>query len=165
MGVFLAGAFFTDKVRSAITMFLLVLIVGLFGFQYFFPRHPTVDTDTLNALNDVRGSLEKVASNLEQAGQSQTALNETLIRQLNAAERIRDEGYGNLLKEYGLDLALPAGVTGNPFGMLSPDNGVRGKPLPPSSGPAGADKLLQVPASEHEGTVDPGHTPGPKPNP
>ena len=159
MGVFLAGAFFTDKVRSAITMFLLTLILGLFAFQYFFPRHPpTLDSETLTALQDVRGTLEKVASNLEKSGETQTALNETLMRQMNAAETARNNGYGELLKELGVDLTTPVGVPGNPFRMLAPDDGLGGQSLPSGSGTAGADHELQDPAAKYKGTTDPGHS-------
>lgn len=155
MGALLEGTFFTDKIRGAITLFLLLLIVGVMGFQYIFPRHPPVDTATLDALRDVKSSLERVASNLEVAGQSSVALNETLTRQLDAAEEIRNKGYASLLKLYGLDLALPVDSSGNPFGVPAQDVSVGGKLVPPGASPTGTNKQLQVPAAKHKGTTNP----------
>lgn len=157
----LEGTFFSDKVRGAITIFLLVLLVGLFGVQYLFPRHTnTLDAETIDALRDVKGQLERVVDNLEKSSESQAALNQTLSRQLDTAKKVQDEGYADLLKELGLDLTLPNTAADDPFGLRSQDHNLGRKPVPTGPGTAGADQLLQVPPQIRQGPVDPGDPSG-----
>jgi hypothetical protein len=161
MVALLSGTFFSDKVRSAITMFLLTLLLGLACFQYFFPRHTnTLDAATIESLRDVRGQLERVADNLEKSSESQAALNSTLTRQLDVARQVQNEGYANLLKQYGLDLSLPSANTDDPFGLRTPDHNLGRELVPPSPGSTGTDQLLQDPAEVHKGKTDPSHPPG-----
>lgn len=161
MVALLEGTFFSDRIRGAITIFLLVLLVGLFGVQYFFPRHTnTLDVETIDALRDVKGQLERVVDNLEKSSESQAALNQTLTRQLDSAKKEQDEGYANLLKELGLDLTLPSTSADDPFGLRSQDHNLGRKPVPTGPGTAGADQLLQVPSPIHQRTIDPGDPSG-----
>jgi hypothetical protein len=166
MFAFFSGAFFTDKVRGVITMFLLVLLVGLWGAQYFWPRHAnTLDDQTIDALKDVRGQLERVANNLDKSSEAQTALNQTLARQLDSAKQVRDEGYAKLFKEYGLDLGVAPVDPNDPFGLRAPDHDLGGQPVPPSSGSAGADQYLQESAPSNQGKTNPSGAGGSKPKP
>lgn len=166
MVALLEGTFFSDRIRGAITIFLLVLLVGLFGVQYFFPRHTnTLDVETIDALRDVKGQLERVVDNLEKSSESQAALNQTLTRQLDSAKKAQDEGYADLLKELGLDLTLPSVGADDPFGLRTQDNHLGRKLVPSGSGTAGADKLLPGPSSIHQSPIDPGDSTGSRTEP
>lgn len=160
MTALLENTFFSDKVRGAITLFLLVIIIGVLGVQYFFPRQQTLDSGTLNSLIAATEVMQKAAVNLEHASQSQVDLNDTLKQQLNSMALTRNEGYEQLLKKYGLDLTLPGTVNlklNQLDGRVQPqDNDIGGNFVPPVPGTANPNRQLQKPASGNKIEVNPG---------
>lgn len=165
MGVFLAGAFFSDKVRAACTLFLLLLILGVGCAQYFFPPTQKLDDETLKGLREVTATMEKTAKSLESGAQSQISLNETLQRQLDETAAIRNKDYEGILKRYGVDISLPSSApfdASDPFGLRSPDNDIGGGSLPPGEGAANSDRHVQDAAPVDSGKTDPGDPGTPK---
>lgn len=159
MTALLEGTFFSDKVRGAITLFLLLIIVGVLGFQYLFPRPQPLDKEALASLMAATEVMQKAANNLEHSSQSQIELNDTLKQQLSQMALARNEGYEQLLKKYGLDLTLPGSVNLKLDGLdgrvFPPDNDFGGNFVPPVPSATGSNKQLQKPAPGHQSQVDP----------
>lgn len=158
MTALLESTFFSDKVRGAITLFLLVIIVFVLGFQYFFPRAQKLDNETLSSLIAATEVMQHAADNLEQSSRSQMDLNDSLKQQLAQMALTRNEGYETLLKKYGLDLSLPGSVNlklDGVNGMFPPDNDFGGYPVPPSPSTTSSDKQLQKSTPGNKVKVDP----------
>lgn len=159
MTALLENTFFSDKVRGAITLFLLVIIIGVLGVQYFFPRQQTLDSGTLNSLIAATEVMQKAAVNLENASQSQVDLNDTLKQQLNSMALTRNEGYEQLLKKYGLDLTLPGTVNLKlnklDGGVLPQDNHIGGEFVPAVPGATGTNRQLPKSTPGNKVKVDP----------
>lgn len=169
MGALLESTFFSDKIRGAITLFLLLLILGVLGMQYLFPKQQKLDPETLTSLIAATETMRSAATNLEQASKSQIDLNDTLKQQLSQMALARNEGYEQLLKQYGLDLTLPGTVNLKLDNRVyTPDNGVGSKAVPGGSGSANTTGHLQEPTTNHQNKTNRSNTitsePGSKPS-
>lgn len=168
MGALLESTFFSDKIRGTITLFLLVLILGILGMQYLFPKQQKLDPATLTSLVAATETMRIAATNLEQASKSQIDLNDTLKQQLNQMALARNEGYEQLLKQYGLDLTLPGTVNLKLDRVYTPNDSVGSKTVPGSPGAADPAKHVQKPTTGDQGKVNRSNTitsePGSKPS-
>lgn len=163
-------AFFSDKARTIATLVLLATIIFVVIGTWAFPRHQGVDQETINTLKQVSNQIQRAADNFEKQSSSTVALNEELTRQLKQAENIRNEGYDELLKKYGIDTEGTDGIGNNPFPELSdrlqpPDNHLGGVNLSPGTKPADGDQQLQVADPERQSKVDGSHSRSDKPAP
>lgn len=170
------GIFFTDKLRSICSMLLMLLLFGAVMMSWAFPRHSSVDKETIDTLKEVSSQIERAADNFKKQSDVTAALNATLKQQLEEQETDRNGKYQTLLGRYGVVMSPPspdplAGVilSGDDavVGLRPEDHSLGSKHIPPGTVITDRDKQLQDPAANHEGQAN-GNAPavpGSKPKP
>jgi hypothetical protein len=163
MDEILKGTFFTDKLRTIITVILITLLMALIALSWAFPRESKVSQETLDTLKTVTVTLKDAAEKFEQQANLTSQLNDTLSQQLKQSETVSNENYNALLKQYGLDptsgsIGDPLGVQSGNVGLRSPDNHLGGKHVSPGASAAGGAGQLQKPAEGHATASDSGDT-------
>ena len=162
MGEILESTFFSDKLRSIISVVLLVLLMGLIGLSWAFPRESKVSQQTLDTLKEVSGVMKDAALKFEQQSNMTSQLNDTLTKQLQQGEDERNASYNALLQKYGLDPA--GGNVTNPFGTLpvvglrASDDHLGGVNLPPGANATSGTRQLQDASQGLATKTDSGHT-------
>lgn len=177
MGELIAGTFFTDKLRSAMTAILLVILIALICLSWAYPRSSDVSKQTLDTLKEVSGVMKDAAEKFEQQALTTSTINDTLNQQLRQSETERDASYQKLLKDHGLDpgdlyidypsaappaqFDLPAtpSVPHVVIRMFPENNSVGSQHVPSGTGATGADRELQEQATQHSKPADGGDTP------
>lgn len=161
------GMFFTDKLRSICSMLLLLLLFGAVMMSWAFPRHSSVDKETIDSLKQVSSQIERAADNFKKQSDVTAALNATLQRTLDEQESIRDDKFKTLLNRYGVVMppTVPDPLAGlilsgdNAITGLRPeDHNLRGEYIPPGTSLTSRNKQLQDSVADHEAKAD-GHTP------
>lgn len=148
--------FFSDKVRTIATLVLLATILFVIIGTWAFPRNQGVDQQTVDNLREVTNQIQRAADNFEKQSSSTIALNEELTRQLKQAESVRNEGYDQLLKKYGVDMDIVPSdsVTKSSGGMRSQDNHLGSIDIHAGAVTAGDSQQLQATDREHQGKTD-----------
>lgn len=168
MGSNIKGMFFTDGVRSGVTILVLLLILASVAGSWAFPRQktPTIDQETIDALRNVSVQLQKAAKTFEEQGKSTAALTSALTRQLNQAEANRNESYRLLMEKYGVEVPPSFQTPDNPAGSnvyppnntaewLRPETGSKlGRNLPGSSGLAGGSSSVSTATADSARAVN-----------
>lgn len=134
------SALFTDKVRSVVTLVLLLLILFLVAMAWLFPRNSGVSTQTVAALEGVVKNMNVAAQNMQNAAASQQQVNEVLRLQLLERKNTRDILYEDLLNKYGLNNLDSNGTVG----LQPQNNNHRGGPVSQSVGGAGQNGHVQA---------------------
>ena len=96
--------FFSDKVRSVLTIGALILIATLLFISWMFPRSSHIDQKTTQTLQNVSTQLEHVATTLGDTAAQQAELTKSLERELHDRNVTREDEYEKLLKDYGYDI-------------------------------------------------------------
>ena len=139
------SALFTDKVRSVVTLVLLLLILFLVAMAWLFPRNSGVSTQTVAALEGVVKNMNVAAQNMQNAAASQQQVNEVLRLQLMERKNTRYILYEDLLMKYGIDNLNGDGA----IGLQPQDNNQRGGSV--SQGIGGARQSGHVQAADANG--------------
>jgi hypothetical protein len=157
------GMFFTDKLRSICSILLLTLLFGAVMMSWAFPRHSSVDKETVDSLKQVSSQLERAADSFEKQSNVTAQLNATLQKTLDEQESIRDDKFKTLLNRYGVVAPPPvpdplAGVvlSGDHAvtGLRPEDHSLRGEHVPPGTSLTSRNKQLQDPIADHEAKTD-----------
>jgi hypothetical protein len=175
MGAEIKDMFFTDKLRSIVTMLFMAIIVVLIAGSWAFPRQTSsnLDEKSLNTLQEVSKQLKSAADNFERQASESALLRESLNRTLDMQKGERDDVYGKMLQRYGYDptnLEAPgAGYSGAAappstvinVGVLPSDDGKRSVNISTSSSNPGGDRQLPNAAGKNQGGSNGSPTPVP----
>lgn len=161
--------FFSDKLRTVITVALLGFILVAVIMSWAFPRQKVspVDAETIRVLKEVSTQLQRAADNLEVQGEKTTALNTELKTQLAKMESNRDVNYQMLLQKYGMqapssiynseDNSAVGNIASVDSWLRTKDHHLGSQYLSPGSGTTGGDQQLQTPTTDSKESTDGSH--------
>lgn len=124
---------FIDKVRGVATFIVLLIVMGLLGYQAWSPRPVKLEPESFNAIKNATDEIRRVANSSEQLVKDNEEFKTSLRDQMQAQAKLRDANYELLFKEYGIGSV--------------PDNFTLGGPT--------ADRLQQQPVGTGGGAVHP----------